>query len=196
MHSERNREGDTQKMRDRTGSWRALLLLALLGALALFVGRGGPASATVLHPLQVTATTSIDRVCSWSIDKTGPTHLTLAVNEVFNVPYDVTVTKSCKDTNRVRGTISGSGNPTSVAVSIGGTTGTANCTYDSGSDTFSCTYEVDPPTTADGSVNAVAARQAARPAPEPAVASPQTSLADSSSKCAYVYEHQNSPHAD
>ena len=156
MHSERNREGDKQKMRDRTGSWRALLLLALLSALALFVGRGGPASATVLHPLQVTATTSIDRVCSWSIDKTGPTHLTLAVNEVFNVPYDVTVTKSCKDTNRVRGTISGSGNPTSVAVSIGGTTGTANCTYDSGSDTFSCTYEVDPPTTADGSVNAVA----------------------------------------
>src|SRR5439155_20059133 len=143
-------------MRDRTGSWRALLLLALLSALALFVGRGGPASATVLHPLQVTATTSIDRVCTWSIDKTGPTHLTLAVGESFDVPYDVTVTKSCTDTNRVKGTISGSGNPDSVAATIGGTVGTANCTYDAGSDTFSCTYEVDPPTSGGGVVNAVA----------------------------------------
>jgi len=66
------------------------------------------------------------------------------------------VTKSCTDTNRVKGTITGSGNPDSVAVTIGGTAGTASCTYDGGTDTFSCTYEVDPATAADGIVNALA----------------------------------------
>ena len=143
-------------MSKRKMSRPALLVLAVLGAFAAFGGSSHSASATVLHPLQVTATTSIDRVCTWTIVKQGPTHLTLAVGESFDVPYEVTVTKSCTDTNRVQGTISGSGNPDSVAVTIGGTTGTANCTYDSGADTFSCTYEVDPPTTADGVVNALA----------------------------------------
>jgi hypothetical protein len=133
-----------------------VLALVVLGIVATVGGRSGPASAQVLHPLNVTATTSIDRVCTWTIDKTGPTHLTLAVGEVFTVPYDVTVTKTCTDTNRVTGTISGQGNPTAVAVTIGGTAGTANCTYDAGTDTFQCTYEVDPPTTASGVVNAVA----------------------------------------
>jgi hypothetical protein len=133
-----------------------LVLLAVLAALATFLVGGGPAGAVAVHPLQVTASTSIDRVCSWTIDKTGPTHLTLAVNETFDVPYDVTVTKTCHDTNRVQGTVDGPGNPASVAVTVGGTAASVSCTYNAISDTFHCTYEGDPPTTADGLVNAVA----------------------------------------
>jgi hypothetical protein len=140
---------------------RRRLALSVVVALLSVVGLVGAGTATavdsvVLHPLQVTTNTSIDRVCSWSISKTGPTHLTLAVGESFDVPYDVSVTKSCVDTNRVTGTISGDGNPTSVTASIGATTGTTSCSYNAGTNTFSCTYEVDPPTTADGVVNAVA----------------------------------------
>jgi type II secretory pathway pseudopilin PulG len=145
--------------RKRTTRRRRLSLAVLVIALAsvALIGSGTATAVDApLHPLNVTATTSIDRACAWSITKTGPTHLTLAVGESFDVPYDVAVTKSCTDTNRVKGTISGTGNPTSVAVSIGGTSGTTSCSYNAGNDTFSCTYEVDPPTTADGVVNAVA----------------------------------------
>jgi hypothetical protein len=128
-------------------------VLGALAALLVLVLGPGSAAATDLHPLSVTATPSI--TCAWSIEKTGPSDLTLAVDQGFDVPFTVTVTKAC--TNDVHGTVSGSGSPSSVDVTIGGVAATVSgCAYDGHAQTFSCNYDGHPATTADTTVDAIA----------------------------------------
>jgi hypothetical protein len=139
-----------RKSRRRASS---VVVLGALAALLVLLLAPGPASATDLHPLTVTAVPS--STCHWSITKTGPSDLTLAIDQGFDVPFTVSVVKSC--TNDVQGTVTGSGNPTSVDVTIGGVAATVSgCAYDSHADTFSCNYDGHPATTADTTVNALA----------------------------------------
>jgi hypothetical protein len=140
-------------VRRKKGKAAALLVLSTLAVVTIFVLSGGPAAATDLHPLTVTSTTS--GACTWAIQKTAPSHLTLGVNEGFDIPYTVVVTKSC--TGDVTGTVSGGGNPDSVVVTLGdGTHATVSCTYDSHADSFTCTYDAHPGSLSDGTVNALA----------------------------------------
>jgi hypothetical protein len=140
-------------VRRRKGRVAALLVLSTMTAVTIFAFGGGAATATDLHPLTVTSTTSI--ACTWSIQKTAPSHLTLAVGEGFDIPYTVAVTKSC--TGDVTGTVSGPGNPNTVAVTLGdGTQASVSCTYDSQATSFTCTYDAHPASLSDGTVSATA----------------------------------------
>jgi hypothetical protein len=148
-----------KKGKRRLGTFGLLALLAALVTLMSFALGGGPAGAAPLHPLTVTATTSIH--CDWSVTKTASSHgspvtsLTLAVGETFTIDYAVNVTKSC--TNNVTGTVSGFGNPSKVEVTAGGTAGVVSgCSYDAVNDTFSCNYVAHPSSSADGTVDALA----------------------------------------
>jgi hypothetical protein len=134
------------------------LLAALAAVMSLALG-GGPAGAAPLHPLIVTATTSIH--CDWGVTKNASSHgapitsLTLAVGESFTIDYAVNVTKSC--TNNVTGTVAGGGNPSKVEVTAGGAAGVVSgCSYDAVNDMFSCNYVAHPSSSADGTVNALA----------------------------------------
>ena len=134
---------------------RLLLLAALLSLLASLTF--GPAAAAADdHPLTVTAQTSAS--CDWSITKTAPAHLTLNLNETFDIPYTVTVTKTC--TYRVHGTVSGTDGYDHLAVTVsdGGANTAATisgCTTDD-HHVFTCTYDADVRSTADGTVSATA----------------------------------------
>jgi len=138
-----------KKTKGRVG---ATLLLAAVAALMLFTLGGAPAGAQELHPLTVTATTSI--TCDWAIQKSGPSHVTLAVNQEYDIPYTVDVVKTC--TNHVRGTVDGDGNPDSVDVTAGGAAATVDCKSDLVAGTFHCTYDARPASTADGTAQATA----------------------------------------
>jgi hypothetical protein len=147
-----------KKGRRRPGTFGLLALLAALVTLMSFALGSGPAGAA-LHPLVVTATTSIH--CDWGVTKTASsngspiTSLTLAVGESFTIDYAVNVTKTC--TNNVSGTVSGGGNPSTVAVTVGGTAAVVSgCSYDAGHNTFSCNYLAHPSSSADGAVSALA----------------------------------------
>ncbi len=138
-------------MRRRKTRTTSLLVLAAFAALTVLAFGGAPASAVDgLHPLRVTAETSI--VCHWTVDKSGPTHLTIHADQDFGVDYTVTVTKSC--TNHVHGTVDGDGAPDSVDVTLDSTTAAVDCAPLDGS--FHCTYDGHPSSTADGTVHAVA----------------------------------------
>jgi hypothetical protein len=136
-------------------SKNALRSLFLAGAISLLVVLalgGGPAAASDLHPLTVTA--AAHGSCTWGVTKTAPTHLTLAIGEGFDIPYTVDVTQSCSGT--VSGTVSGGGSPTSVSVTLSdGTVATVSgCTTDGL--TFTCNYSATTSNLADGTANALA----------------------------------------
>lgn len=136
--------------------------VAALGTLGALAFGGAPASGTVVvHPSLTVTVDGTSIACHWTIDKSASLHgtpvssLTLAVNEVATIGYTVTVTKTC--TNDVHGTVSGQGNPDSVAVTLDSVNAVVSgCTYDSGANTFSCNYDGHPTTTADGTVTATA----------------------------------------
>lgn len=145
----------------KRGRRATLLLLAALAALGVLVGTSaGTAGADLLHPSLLTVTAGPRIHCDWSVTKAASSHgspitsLTLAVGESVTIDYTVSVTKTC--TNIVSGTVSGSGNPSSVSVNVGGSTATVSgCAYDSAANTFSCNY-VGNSSTSDGTVNASA----------------------------------------
>ena len=131
---------------------RSLLLAGAISLLVVLALGGGPAAASDLHPLSVTA--AAHGSCTWGVTKTAPTHLTLAVGEGFDIPYTVDVTRSCSGT--VSGSVSGSGSPVNVGVVLGdGTVATVSgCTSDGS--TFTCNYTATPKTVGDGTANATA----------------------------------------
>jgi hypothetical protein len=136
-------------------SKNALRSLFLAGAVSLLVALalgGGPAAASDLHPLTVTAVAHGS--CTWGVTKTAPSHLTLAIGEGFDIPYTVDVTRSC--TGTVSGTVSGSGSPTSVAVKLSdGTNATVSgCTSDGS--TFTCNYSATTSNLGGGTASATA----------------------------------------
>jgi len=172
----------------KRGKRATLLLLAALAALGVLVGTGAGTAAADGHPsvLTVTAGTSIH--CDWSVAKTASSHgsplssLTLAIGESFTIDYRVSVTKTC--TNIVSGTVSGSGNPSDVSVTVGGTTATVSgCTYDAGANTFSCNYVANPTSAADGTVSASATF-------------PDTSTGSGSTTYTFVGAHVDEPSVD
>jgi hypothetical protein len=130
-------------------------VLGTLAALLVLVLGPGSAAATEIHPsLSVTATPSI--TCAWSIEKTGSSDLTLAVDQGFDVPFTVAVTKTC--TNDVHGTVTGTGDPGgNVTVTVGGVAAiVSGCASDGHAGTFSCNYDGHPATAADTTVDATA----------------------------------------
>jgi hypothetical protein len=142
------------RKRGKLATLGVITALAAFGALTL---GGGPAGAVVLHPLVVHANTSIE--CHWTVDKSASfhgspvSHLTLAIGEEVSVDYSIVVTKTC--VNHVRGTVTGDGLPTSVAVTAGDASG--SCTpITAVGDTFTCYFDLTPSTTDDGTVNATA----------------------------------------
>jgi hypothetical protein len=143
----------------KRGRRATLLLLAALAALGVLVVTSAGTAAAEHPPAVLTVTAGAKVHCDWSVTKTASSHgapvtsLTLAIGEAFTIDYSVKVTKTC--TNIVSGTVSGSGNPSSVSVDVGGAAATVSgCTNDSTANTFSCNYVANPASTAAGTVTA------------------------------------------